>query len=553
MFNFQVKNDVQARLNQSANTSSEPRPAEYTVKRGDTVSGLAKKFNTTPEDIRKRAKISGNNLQIGQGIDLPSHKVVKGDSISKICTKYGMNRAQFNALNPSMKGKDTIIVDEILFVPVKPFETVSTNTVAPVPSSPMITSTDIGYEVKKGDSVKKIAKRFNTTEKYIMELADIKHSLSLKAGQKLALPSIEVKRSMTVDGICQEYNMSMDQFEDLNPDIKDPNILDVGQIVYVPVKPFEKAEASSSTGGTKSTEVKLNNGKTRTVQELRDGAINSAVTAHKNNGCNSPYVSRPYPNIVNGKIEATCEVLAPTNKGSNAPLKGNVIIVNPGHGGYAQGNGFFDPGTIDTRKDASGKTVPLEEWSVNELYADDLSSKLRAKGATVVIVQGAVGNGGMDAQDYLEGLLKGNKGPQEARDLMKNTKKQDMLFVSVHIESAKESPNDMKCGVFYGRTYDKKKKEYIIDAKDKVLAEAIKQELEKNFKQYTPKVSTKGLYVLRAMGTDVPAVLIEVGNIANETIKRSLLSEDDRGKYMTCVTDAIVKTLNPEAAEDDTQ
>ena len=66
MFNFQVKNDVQARLNQSANTSSEPRPAEYTVKRGDTVSGLAKKFNTTPEDIRKRAKISGNNLQISR-------------------------------------------------------------------------------------------------------------------------------------------------------------------------------------------------------------------------------------------------------------------------------------------------------------------------------------------------------------------------------------------------------------------------------------------------------------------------------------------------------
>ena len=44
MFNFQVKNDVQARLNQSANTSSEPRPAVYKVKNGDTVSGIAKKY-----------------------------------------------------------------------------------------------------------------------------------------------------------------------------------------------------------------------------------------------------------------------------------------------------------------------------------------------------------------------------------------------------------------------------------------------------------------------------------------------------------------------------
>lgn len=570
MFNFQVKNDVQARLNQSANTSSKSRPAEYTVKRGDTVSGLAKKFNTTPEDIRKRAKISGDNLQIGQGIDLPSHKVVKGDSISKICTKYGMNRAQFNALNPSMKGKDTIIVDEILFVPVKPFETVSTNTVAPVPSSPMITSTDIGYEVKKGDSVKKIAKRFNTTEKYIMELADIKHSLSLKAGQKLALPSIEVKRSMTVDGICQEYNMSMDQFEDLNPDIKDPNILDVGQIVYVPVKPFEKKSETSAnstniaqstgtvveSGGSsdKNPKVTLNNGKTFTASELQKGAVNSAKNDKAFNGYNKNeiYVNRPLPHIVNGKIEASCELQNPINKSKDESLKGKVVIINPGHGGYNQDQGFFDPGTILATKDSKGNVKALEEWNVNKDFADTLAFQLRDKGATVIIVQGAVQNGGMANQKYLESLLKGEKGPQEVRDKIKATAKEDMLFISLHVESVKESPNDKRCSVIYGK-YKNEKKEMTEDAGDKNLANTIKDEIEEGFIKYTPEVKSRDLYVLRAIGRDVPGVLIELGNIANSTIQKSLLSSNDQGKYMQCVTNAIIKTLNPEAAEDDTQ
>lgn len=570
MFNFQVKNDVQARLNQSANTSSKSRPAEYTVKRGDTVSGLAKKFNTTPEDIRKRAKISGDNLQIGQGIDLPSHKVVKGDSISKICTKYGMNRAQFNALNPSMKGKDTIIVDEILFVPVKPFETVSTNTVAPVPSSPMITSTDIGYEVKKGDSVKKIAKRFNTTEKYIMELASIKHPISLKAGQKLALPSIEVKSGMTVDGICKDYNMSRDQFKNLNPDIKDPNILDVGQIVYVPVKPFEKKSETSAnstniaqstgtvveSGGSsdKNPKVTLNNGKTFTASELQKGAVNSAKNDKAFNGYNKNeiYVNRPLPHIVNGKIEASCELQNPINKSKDESLKGKVVIINPGHGGYNQDQGFFDPGTILATKDSKGNVKALEEWNVNKDFADTLAFQLRDKGATVIIVQGAVQNGGMANQKYLESLLKGEKGPQEVRDKIKATAKEDMLFISLHVESVKESPNDKRCSVIYGK-YKNEKKEMTEDAGDKNLANTIKDEIEEGFIKYTPEVKSRDLYVLRAIGRDVPGVLIELGNIANSTIQKSLLSSNDQGKYMQCVTNAIIKTLNPEAAEDDTQ
>ena len=88
---------------------------------------------------------------------------------------------------------------------------------------------------------------------------------------------------------------------------------------------------------------------------------------------------------------------------------------------------------------------------------------------------------------------------------------------------------------------------------DDQLDNTIKDEIEEGFIKYTPEVKSRDLYVLRAIGRDVPGVLIELGNIANSTIQKSLLSSNDQGKYMQCVTNAIIKTLNPEAAEDDTQ
>ena len=41
------------------------------------------------------------------------------------------------------------------------------------------------------------------------------------------------------------------------------------------------------------------------------------------------------------------------------------------------------------------------------------------------------------------------------------------------------------------------------------------------------------------MGSEIPAVLLELGNIANDKIAASLLSSNDRGKYTQAVADAF--------------
>lgn len=277
--------------------------------------------------------------------------------------------------------------------------------------------------------------------------------------------------------------------------------------------------------------VKLGNGKIHTANALRRDAI---VSAKKDDGfkdVKNPYINRPLPNVNSaGKIEAASEVHLPTSK--NGPMKGKVVIVNAGHGGYGPKNGFFDAGTVLSVKDANGQKRPIEEWRVAGSYTEDLTKKLQAKGATVVVVSGPVRNGGMAEDKYLENMLAGNRGSANVRKLFKGTNKSNIAFVSIHVESVKDSPSKKACTVRANN-----------DAGDQALAKKIQQHVGKNIFCLRPEVATNDYYVTRAMGPKIPAVLLELGNIANDNIAASLLSSYDRGKYTQAVADALEETL----------
>lgn len=242
-----------------------------------------------------------------------------------------------------------------------------------------------------------------------------------------------------------------------------------------------------------------------------------------------PFIVRPLPNYntETKKIEAVTEVLEPKARGN---LDGKVVILNPGHGGYQQKNGFFDAGTVLSVENAEGKQMPIEEWRVAQSYVEKIADNLRKRGAKVVIVSGAVRNGGMAAQKYLEGMLAGKKGDDNVRELMKDTDKKDMLFLSVHVESAKEKPDSKMCTVRYTKNIDKE------------LADNISRYVNQGFMTLTPDSTHDNLYVNNAT-RGIPSSLLEIGNIANGHITNSLLSEFDQNKYAECIANAIEATL----------
>lgn len=242
-----------------------------------------------------------------------------------------------------------------------------------------------------------------------------------------------------------------------------------------------------------------------------------------------PFIVRPLPNYntETKKIEAVTEVLEPKARGN---LDGKVVILNPGHGGYQQKNGFFDAGTVLSVENAEGEQMPIEEWRVAQSYVEKIADNLRNRGAKVVIVSGAVRNGGMAAQKYLEGMLAGKKGDDNVRELMKDTDKKDMLFLSVHVESAKEKPDSKMCTVRYTKNIDKE------------LADNISRYVNQGFMALTPDSTHDNLYVNNAT-RGIPSSLLEIGNIANGHITNSLLSEFDQNKYAECIANAIEATL----------
>lgn len=76
-------------------STSTPSPdyINYTVVKGDNLYAIAKKYNTTQNEIMKLNNLSSNLLSIGQILKIPTtnqktYAVQKGDSLYSIAKKY---------------------------------------------------------------------------------------------------------------------------------------------------------------------------------------------------------------------------------------------------------------------------------------------------------------------------------------------------------------------------------------------------------------------------------------------------------------------------------
>ncbi len=152
------------------NTSSN----EYVVKKGDTLYGIANKYNVSVDNLKSYNNLSTDSLSIGQIIKIPDNKVnsneyvVKsGDSLYSISRKYGVS------------------VDELMSVNNLKSTVLSVGQVLKIPNSGKVTN--VIYTVKKRDSLWSIAKNNKTTVDAIVKLNNLSNA-NLSIGQKLLLP-----------------------------------------------------------------------------------------------------------------------------------------------------------------------------------------------------------------------------------------------------------------------------------------------------------------------------------------------------------------------------
>ncbi|MBH9967972.1 muramidase family protein [[Bacillus] enclensis] len=149
------------------------KTSTYKVKSGDTLSAIAKKYGTTVNSLKKLNNLKSDRIYVGQVLKVSgtaakpanndskarakttSYKVKKGDTLSAIAKKYKTTVSSLKKIN-HLKS-DMIYVGQTLKVSgtaAAPAKSKST-----APSKPKTTT----YKVKKGDTLSAIAKKYNTT------------------------------------------------------------------------------------------------------------------------------------------------------------------------------------------------------------------------------------------------------------------------------------------------------------------------------------------------------------------------------------------------------
>lgn len=174
----------------------------YTVKVGDTLYSIAKRYKTTVDSIKSLNNLTSDVLSLGQQLKIPtsnvndngdtgsgttyqSYIVQAGDTLYKIASKYDMTVDELISLNQL---KTTILtIGQVLqvkalassFIPLGS-ECFGTGYVEP---------TYLTYTVKQGDSLYTIARKYNTSVENLKLLNDLSDNL-LTIGQVLKIREV---------------------------------------------------------------------------------------------------------------------------------------------------------------------------------------------------------------------------------------------------------------------------------------------------------------------------------------------------------------------------
>lgn len=155
----------------------------YVVVRGDTLSGIAKQFNTSIADIKAANGLRNNVIQLGKKLTIP----VNSNS----------NRA------PSSS---------------------STTTSRPSPSNTLSDGGFVIHVVKSGDFPSKIARMYGITTQQLMSDNGISDPRKLRAGQKLKIRltgaaqgsapvEVEVEKPLPTPTVFQEEEPDLDELD----------------------------------------------------------------------------------------------------------------------------------------------------------------------------------------------------------------------------------------------------------------------------------------------------------------------------------------------------
>jgi N-acetylmuramoyl-L-alanine amidase len=216
--------------------------SSYTVVSGDTLRLIAGYCDTNVAALRlaNPAIGNGNLIYPDQVLMLPgamlygnngydTYIVARGDTLKALAIRFNTNMDVLGSLN-GLYNYNLIYEGQRLTVPS------GGSSVPPAPGP--VPGSGQAYTVQRGDTLRKIAARANTSVDAILQLnPQIWNANVIYVGQIIVLPASAstyiVQYGDTLKIIAARFGTTYEQLLALNPQIANPNLIYVGQTIYL--------------------------------------------------------------------------------------------------------------------------------------------------------------------------------------------------------------------------------------------------------------------------------------------------------------------------------
>src|SRR5690606_21479314 len=233
-------------------------PETYTVQSGDTLTGIAAKYNLSMDQVASLNAISRHaGLRVGQRLKLTgeaaepvresvaetvskhvksdSHVVKCGETLSSIARQYHLQVKYLADLNGLNANGNVRIGQRLKIVGDVPTDKKAED--VKVAAKPVSSRATESYTVKSGESLNAIASRLGITVTELAELNNLSPRAGLRVSQTIQIPKLvtdyKVKRGDTLIGLASRYGMNSNQLAEMN-DLKPNTQLRIGDVIKVP-------------------------------------------------------------------------------------------------------------------------------------------------------------------------------------------------------------------------------------------------------------------------------------------------------------------------------
>lgn len=264
---FNSTNSSTSTSSSTSSASSSVPTTNYKVKSGDTLIGIANSVGVSAAEL---AAVNSNfdakaRLQRGQTIKVPaskelvdrqlndkavSYKVKSGDTLTGVAQRYNIGLGDLAAAN-NLKTNSNLILGRTITIPANgsaPAKATSStsnqstsNSAASTTTSTASSGKKLGntesYKVKSGDGLIALARQFGIAVEDLAATNDLATNAQLQRGQTIRVPKATVSYTVgsgdSLIGLARKYGVSTQELADMN-NIKADTMLQRGQRLTVP-------------------------------------------------------------------------------------------------------------------------------------------------------------------------------------------------------------------------------------------------------------------------------------------------------------------------------